>query len=57
VFKEEWAAQFPWVELMVNPLSKTHMVYCKVCFLVEGKDKIINLKLDGLHKHEGKMKH
>ncbi len=57
MFKEEWAAQFPWVELMVNPLSKTHMVYCKVCFLVEGKDKIINLKLDGLHKHEGKMKH
>ncbi len=50
VFKEEWATQFPWVELVVDPPSKTHMVHCKV-------RKIINTKLDGLQKHVGKRKH
>jgi hypothetical protein len=30
VFKEEWATQFPWVEPMVDPTSKIHMVHCKV---------------------------
>ncbi len=48
VFKKEWATQFPWVEPVVDPLSKTHMVHCKLCSLVEGKDKIISPKLDGL---------
>jgi len=33
---------------MVDHASKTHMLRCKVCFLVEGKDKIPNPKLDGL---------
>jgi hypothetical protein len=41
---------------MVNPTSKTHMVHCKVCSLVEGKDKILNPKLDGLQKHARKGK-
>jgi hypothetical protein len=56
VFKEKWATQFPWVELVVNPTSKIHMMRCKVCYLVEGKDKIMNPKLDGLQKHAKKKK-
>ncbi len=56
VFKEEWAALFPWVELVVDLVSKTHMVHCKVCYLVENKDKILNPKLDGLQKHARKRK-
>jgi hypothetical protein len=56
VFKEEWATQFPWDEPVVDRTSKTHMVHCKVCSLVEGKDKILNPMLDGLHKHAGKRK-
>jgi hypothetical protein len=32
------------------------MVRCKVCSLIEGKDKILNLKLDGLPKHAKKRK-
>jgi hypothetical protein len=56
VFKEEWATQFPWVELVEDHVTKTHLVCCKVCSLVEGKDKILNLKLDGLQKHVGKKK-
>jgi hypothetical protein len=32
------------------------MVFCKICFLVEGKDKLLNPKLDGLQMHVGKRK-
>jgi hypothetical protein len=31
------------------------MVHCKVCFKVEGKEKLLNLKLDGLQNHVGKQ--
>ncbi len=56
MFKEEWVTQFPWVEPVVNHASKTCMVHCKVCSLVKSKDKILNPKLDGLHKHARKRK-
>jgi hypothetical protein len=39
VFKEEWAAQFPWAEPMVDPISKTHIMRYKVCSMVESKEK------------------
>jgi hypothetical protein len=32
------------------------MVPCKICFLVEGKDKFLNPKLDGMQMHVGKKK-
>jgi hypothetical protein len=56
VFKEEWVAQFPWVEPIVNLTSKIHMVCCNICSLVEGNKKLINPKLDGLQKHVRKRK-
>jgi len=56
VFNEEWVAQFPWVEPIVDLTSKIHMVRCKICFLVEGNQKLINLKLDALQKHTRKRK-
>jgi len=31
------------------------MVCYKVCFTVEGKEKLLNLKLDGLQSHAGKQ--
>jgi hypothetical protein len=34
------------VEVVVDFMSYMHMVCCKVCFKVEGKEKILNLKLD-----------
>jgi hypothetical protein len=30
------------------------MVYCKVCLVIEGKEKFMNLKFDGLQKRVGK---
>ncbi len=56
VSKKKWVAQFPWVELVVNPIGKIHMMHCKVCSMVEGKEKIINLKLNGLQEPVRKMK-
>ncbi len=56
VFKEEWATQFPWAKTMVDLTSKIQMVHCKVCSLVEGKDKILNHELGGLQKHARKKK-
>jgi hypothetical protein len=41
---------------MVDPMGKIHMVHYKICSLVEGKDKKINRKLDGLQKHASKKK-
>jgi hypothetical protein len=32
------------------------MVCCKICSLVENKNKLLNPKLDGLQKHVGKKK-
>jgi hypothetical protein len=48
MFKEKWATQFPWVEPLVVHVSKIHMMYCKVCSMVEGKEKLLNLKSNGL---------
>jgi hypothetical protein len=36
---------------VVDPISKIHIMRYKACSLVESKDKILNPKLDGLHKH------
>jgi hypothetical protein len=41
---------------MVDPRAKIHMVHCKVCSMVEGKEKIINPKLNGLQEHVRKRK-
>ncbi len=41
---------------MVDLASKTHLLRCKVCSLIESKDKILNPMFDGLYKHAGKRK-
>lgn len=36
MFKDVWdLAKFPWVNLVVDPTTKIHMVCCKVCLVVE----------------------
>jgi hypothetical protein len=41
---------------MIDPTGKIQMVHYKICSLVEGKNKILNPKLDGLQKHASKRK-
>ncbi len=36
MFKDVWdLAKFPWVKLVVDHVVNIHMVYCKVCLVVE----------------------
>ncbi len=56
VFKDNWATKFPWAKLMVNPNGKVQQVRCKICSIVEDREKLLNLKFDGLQKHLGKRK-
>jgi hypothetical protein len=56
VFKDEWATKFPWVELIINLKGKLQMVHCKVCTQMEGKEKLLYPKLNGLQKHSSRWK-
>jgi hypothetical protein len=44
------------VKLVVDPAWEIHMVHYKACFMVEGKEKKLNLKFDGLLKPIHKQK-
>ncbi len=48
VFKDNWATKFPWAKPMVDLDGKVQQVHCKICLVVEGKEKLLNPILDGL---------
>jgi hypothetical protein len=50
MLKDMWATKFPWVKLVVDFGWEIHMVHYKACLVVEGKEKKINLKFNGLLK-------
>jgi hypothetical protein len=50
------AIEFPWVEHVMGLEGKLQIVHYKMCMVVEGKEKLLNLKLDGLQKHCNKQK-
>jgi len=52
-FQDSWAAKLPWVELCLGSNGNLHIVKCRICSEVEGKDKIFAIKLDSLCKHVG----
>jgi hypothetical protein len=56
VFKDNWGTKFPWVELRVDPNGKVWQVCYKIYSIVEGKEKLLNPKLDNLQKHSNKRK-
>jgi hypothetical protein len=51
-FQDTWTTKFPWVELVIGEDNKLHHVWCDV----EYREKLLVLKLDGLHKHSGRRK-
>ncbi len=55
-FQDTWATKLPWAKLVIGEDNKLHHVRCKVCTDVEHREKLLVLKLDGLHKHNGKRK-
>jgi hypothetical protein len=50
-FQEIWLAKVPWSELFVREDGTLHVVKCKVCIEVEGKNKILVVQWDSLCKH------
>jgi hypothetical protein len=48
VFKDQLSTKFPRVEHVMGLDGKLQIVHCKMCIVVEGKEKLLNLKLDGL---------
>jgi hypothetical protein len=51
-FQIEWAAMVPWAEGVVSKDGMVNMVKCKICFLIEKKEKIMGCKWDTLTKHQ-----
>jgi hypothetical protein len=48
---ERWATRFCWSKLICGKDGKMHMVKCRVCSKVEGRDKLLVPKLDFFIKH------
>jgi hypothetical protein len=55
-FQLEWAVRLPWSESVLSSDGRLHMVKCRSCSFVEGKEKLLAPKLDTLLKHEGQRK-
>jgi hypothetical protein len=43
----------PWVKFVMGSNGKVVQVWCKVCFLIDGKNKLLVAKLDSLWNHVG----
>jgi hypothetical protein len=50
-FQIEWAIYMPWVKGLVFKGGFKNVVKCRVCSLIENKEKIIGCKCDILTKH------
>jgi hypothetical protein len=48
--------QLPWVESIIDTRSNVHQVQSAICSKVEGKPKLLVLKIDNLLKHVGRYK-
>jgi hypothetical protein len=51
VYQNKCVVRFIWYELVCEGNGKIKMVRCKVCSNIEGRDKLLVLKLDYLIKH------
>jgi hypothetical protein len=56
VFQDVWSVKLPWVEFVVDEQGKVHLVKCKVCSKINGKDKMFAPKIESLQKHVGRKK-
>ncbi len=54
-FQEKWVAKLPWRKLFVREDGTLHIIKCRICTEVEGKNKIL-VKWDSLCKHAGHQK-
>jgi hypothetical protein len=50
-FQDVWIAKLSWAKFIIDDKDLEHQVRCKICTYVEGKEKLLILKLDTLLKH------
>jgi hypothetical protein len=55
-FQDTWAIKLPWAESFMDSNGKVVQVQCKVYSFIDGKDKLLVVKLDSLWKHAGRRK-
>jgi hypothetical protein len=55
-FQDRWVARLPSARLIVNDISNVHQIQCAICSKVEGKEKLLVLKLDNLLTHATRHK-
>lgn len=55
-FQDNWGFRFPWVEAVHDDKGHITQVKCSICSVVEGRDKLLIPKIDGLWKHAGRRK-
>ncbi len=51
MFQDVWNVKQPWVKFVVDEQRKLHLVRCKFCSKIDGKDKMLAPKIDSLRKH------
>jgi len=50
-FQAKWVAKLPWAKGLVAASGIIQIVRCKVCSLVENKNKIVRCRWETLTKH------
>ncbi len=55
-FQDFWVIKLPWAKSILGSNGKVVQVWCEVCSLIDGKDKLLVVKLDSLWKHAGYRK-
>jgi hypothetical protein len=55
-FKDSLVAKLPWTKLCVRLTVNLHIIKCKICNEVEGKDKLMFHKWDYFLKHANHKK-
>ncbi len=50
-FQTKWVAMVPWAEGVVFKDGMVNLVKCKICSLIEKKEKIMGFEWDTLTKH------
>jgi hypothetical protein len=51
IYQDRWGIRFVWSELVCIADGKMRMVQCKIYSQIEGREKLLVLKLDSLIKH------
>jgi hypothetical protein len=55
-FQDRWVAHLPLAKSILDDIGNEHQVQCAICSKIEGKEKLLVLKLDSLFMHASRQK-